>query len=641
MSSQTRAATPDLRRQGTTPSPTTTFERAELPRANSPAGRRWAENSRVAGRLSVMSRTLYWDMSCSGSSIIALRISVLAAFVLCGSGCGDDAEVNTGETTGASTSGSTSGPTSGSTTVASSTADGTETDAETSGGAICGDGVEPSETVVRTSSGAVEGTAVGEVIAFRGVAYAEPPIGERRLRSPEPRACQPGITPALELGSRCPQVEKDAQGNTTSSLGDEDCLTLNVWTPATGAGDRPVLVFIHGGGNSIGSSADELYDGARLAAAEDVVVVTLNYRLGALGWLAHPSLAAEGDSGSSGNYALRDQILALEWVAANIEGFGGDPSRVLLFGQSAGAVNVCALLGAPAAEGLFQRAIVQSGGCSQQSLDSLVTGMSEPFIANTGCAGSEDIPACLRELDVATVVNTAPDGYPDVAGLSRAWGPHVDGVVLPMTTREAMLAGIHNQVPLIVGDTAAETATSVPPLTEAQYTQLVQATFGGLAPMVLAAYPLADYGDEPQAAYVALTSDVKFVCGTRKSARAAVAAATEPVYRYHFTYTGYKTLPNVEPLAFHGLELVYIFGNWGAVLDGGVEYTPNAADLSLAQRMSATWARFADLGDPSGADLDWSTYVATDDNALLLDEPTSSAAGVRTVQCDFWDMLLP
>lgn len=553
-----------------------------------------------------------------------------------------------GESLGESTSGET--PTSGPVTTTSeetgeaptSTAT-TAASAGTTGGPDgCGPTVEPGPTIVPTTAGALEGVALpGGGVAFRGVRYAEPPTGPLRLRPPEPRACTPGLTQAQEFGAVCPQVEKDAQGQVTAIRGEEDCLTLNVWTPAADDGARPVLVFLHGGGNALGSGSDELYDGATLANAQDVVVVTLNYRLGALGFLTHAALAGESPDKVSGNYGLLDQVLALRWVQDNIAGFGGDPQRVLLFGESAGAVNTCSLIGSPRAAGLFQRAIVQSGACGERTLAKLEADIATPWFENSGCAGEPDVAGCLRALPVEAILKVQPDGYPNVAVLGQGWGPHVDGVVLPTSTLEAMAEGTANAGPKIFGANAQETANSVPQLTVAQYEGLVKSTFGPLADQVLAQYPAADYGNDGDQAYVALTSDVKFICSARKAARAAEAGQAAPVFRYHFAYDAYNAPPNTPKAAFHGLELVYIFGNWEAVLPGNFEYQPNMEDLAMSGRLQAAWVRFAASGEPGGADLEWFEYAAAKDNAALLDEPPGLIEGVRTQQCDFWDSFVP
>ncbi len=569
-------------------------------------------------------------------------LATLAVTLACPAG-DDSSDASSGSPTGGATSTPptttvTGDPPTSSSTGTSSADTGPDATGTADTGEIgCGD-TPTNGTVVRTEHGPVEGAADGDVLAFLGVRYAAPPIGDLRLRPPGEPACAPEIQPADAYGPICPQLLKDKQGQLTDVLGDEDCLTLNVWTPASGPGTRPVLVFVHGGGNSVGTGSDELYIGAGLAAAQDVVVVTFNYRLGALGFLTHPDLAAESPDAVSGNYGLLDQIAALRWVQANIAEFGGDPARVLLFGESAGAVNTCALLHAPDAAGLFAAAIVQSGACRERPLATYEEDMSQPLVASAACDGADDVPACLRAIPASEFVQLDPDGYPDVAALSQGWGPYVDGVVLPTDGLTAMSEGTHNEVPIIIGNNAAETAAAIPELTDMQFMQIVQLTFGPLADEVLAQYPLADYADA-QAAYVALTSDVKFVCNARRSARAADAGQTLPVYRYVFAFDGYTAQPGVEPAASHGLELVYLFGNFDAVVSGQFEYQPNADDLAMRDSLQAMWAAFAATGDPSTAELGWPLYSADDDHAIL-DVPLATGQGVRTAQCDFWDPLL-
>lgn len=229
-------------------------------------------------------------------------------------------------------------------------------------------------------------------------------------------------------------------GNGDPGDGDGDEGECDIWTPSGRIGSRTaVMVFIHGGGNAVGSAVDQLYDAAKLADAQQAVVVTLNYRLGALANLTLPELDAERSDGVSGNLGMLDQIAALEWIHENIANFGGDPTEVLLFGESAGAVNVCALLGSPLADGLYSSSIIQSGSCAQPDRAALDQ-LSAEFVANSGCAGP-DVLDCLRALPADELVFIAPNGYPDVAGLARGWGPHVDGVVLPQRSLERLAAG--------------------------------------------------------------------------------------------------------------------------------------------------------------------------------------------------------
>ena len=513
----------------------------------------------------------------------------------------------------------------------------TTTTTEPTGEPACPDPTANGGTILASDHGVIAGEQLADLVAFRGIPYAAPPVGELRFRPAAAPACVPGVSERTTLGPRCVQLVKDKNGAVTDTIGDEDCLTLNVWTPGLDDAARPILVFIHGGGNTIGGSDDPLYDGAALAAAQDLVVVTLNYRLGALGFLVHPELAAESPDAVSGNYAISDQIAALAWVQAHAARLGGDPQRVLLLGESAGAVDTCTLIGSPLAAGLFSRAIVQSGVCNERSLAQLRKDIADEWLASSGC--DTDVPACLRARPASELVNLTPDGYPDVAALGQGWGPHVDGHVVPTTSLAAMQAGTHNQVPVIFGSNAAETANAVPPLSDANYEALVKATFGPFADEVLAAYPLADYPDA-RAAYVALSSDLKFVCNARRAARAAAAGQQLPVRRYHFAYDAYTTAPGVTPVAFHGLELVYIFAGWAGVQLGNFDYKPNQDDLAMSTIMQSAWARFAAIGDPA-ADLAWPAYAAVTDDHAILDIPPATGQHLREAQCDFWDGLLP
>jgi para-nitrobenzyl esterase len=552
--------------------------------------------------------------------------------------CGGDPSTTSDTGTSVAADPATNSTTDGLPTSAAPSSEPTTTTAtEPTGEPACPDPTANGGTILASDHGVIAGEQLADLVAFRGIPYAAPPVGELRFRPAAAPACVPGVSERTTLGPRCVQLVKDKNGAVTDTIGDEDCLTLNVWTPGLDDAARPILVFIHGGGNTIGGSDDPLYDGAALAAAQDLVVVTLNYRLGALGFLVHPELAAESPDAVSGNYAISDQIAALAWVQAHAARLGGDPQRVLLFGESAGAVDTCTLIGSPLAAGLFSRAIVQSGACNERSLAQLRKDIADEWLASSGC--DTDVPACLRARPASELVNLTPDGYPDVAALGQGWGPHVDGHVVPTTSLAAMQAGTHNQVPVIFGSNAAETANAVPPLSDANYEALVKATFGPFADEVLAAYPLADYPDA-RAAYVALSSDLKFVCNARRAARAAAAGQQLPVRRYNFAYDAYTTAPGVTPVAFHGLELVYIFAGWAGVQLGNFDYKPNQDDLAMSTIMQSAWARFAATGDP-GADLAWPAYAAVTDDHAILDIPPATGQHLREAQCDFWDGLLP
>lgn len=505
------------------------------------------------------------------------------------------------------------------------------------GGGGCATSVTPEPGITVTQSGAVAGEKVGVTWAYKGVPYAAPPVGDLRWKAPAPAACWEDVRPAAEYGPACKQL--DANGDATGS---EDCLTLNVWAPddATAASPVPVMVFIHGGGNTQGSSsiqvgATTLYDGQPLSETGHVAVVTLNYRLGPLGWLSHPSFAPEGAPGQTGNYGALDQVFALAWVKANIAAFGGDPSRVLVFGESAGGQNTCLMLTSPLAKGLFSSALIESGGCSAQAEADAADTAAE-WAALAGCDADPDPAACLRAMPEDDVVKLLPAPV-EVAGKQGPYQPHVDGYLLPDHPYELLKVGQHNHVPLVVGANEHETGQAVPDMTEAEYEAAVSALLGPVAAQALAEYPVAGYAT-PRDAYVALTTDVKFVCGARRVLRAAAASQEEPVFRYHFTHV----LDNVGPMgkksgAFHGLELFFVFDQLGVA-----GYVPSAGEKVLAAEIGGYWSRFASGGDPNGeGKTAWPAYDPTKDSYLRLDTVLSAEEGVHTEKCDFWDAVLP
>ena len=473
----------------------------------------------------------------------------------------------------------------------------------------------PAEKVM-TTGGVVRGARDGETWAYKGVPYVAPPVGAARFLPPAPVACSAAELDATRLGPRCPQLQEDG-----SFVGEEDCLQLNVWAPATAAAPRPVMVWIHGGGNAAGTAVDPLYDGRRLAVAGDVVVVTINYRLGQLGFLADAVLAP---GGSLGNYGTLDQLAALDWVQANVAAFGGDPGNVTIFGESAGGRNVCTLLATPGSAGRFHRAIVESGACKFLDTVARAQATADDVAEALGCTGA-DRAACLRAAPVEAMTRAAaaPVGTLEASG----FGSVVDGTVVPEQPEAAMAAGRHHAVPFIVGANADETAREVPPgLTEAQYDTLVRAQYGAIANAVLAHYPPTP---TPRLAYVRLTTDARFVCPSRQIARKADAGQTAPVRRYFFSYA-----PNALG-AVHGLEIPFVFGTFdGIVTPNGQPYQPTATDLALSSAMQGYWTRFARTGDPGGTPT-WPLQGAGDP-VLVLDRTITTATDVRAADCDFW-----
>ena len=523
-----------------------------------------------------------------------LRIQTLALLTLalaCGGGGDDDATIDA--------------PSSDATATADATAACTPTPGA------------PDERVA-TTSGVVRGARAGTTWTFQHIPYAAPPVGELRLRAPAPATCASAELDATTLGPACPQLDDDG-----ALIGSEDCLHLNVWAPSTAAAPRPVLVWIHGGGNTVGTAVDPLYDGRRLAEASDAIVVTFNYRLGQLGWLADASLATA--DGAVGNYGTLDQLAALRWVRDNIAAFGGDPSTVLVFGESAGARNTCTLLAVPAAAGLFHRALVESGAC--KFLDTRARAQTTADAVATALACTGDRAACFRSATVDAIVRA--NAQPVGALSASTYGSVIDGVTLVEQPEAAIRAGRHHAMPIAIGANADETGASAPlTMTLAQYETLVRAQYGAASDLVLAQYPAASY-PSPRAAYVRLTTDARFVCPSREIAIGAAAAQTAPVYRYFFQY-------RASPFgAVHGLEIPFVFGTFDAIENAsGQPYQPTAADLALSSAMQGYWARFARTGDPAGTPA-WPRAGASDPT-LVLDASITTSNGIRTTDCDFW-----
>jgi para-nitrobenzyl esterase len=508
-----------------------------------------------------------------------------------------------------------------------------------SDGAVCGSDVPNADGVVHTESGAVMGALEANTWAYKGIPFAAPPVGELRWKPPAAHACWQGALATTAFGKQC--LQEDANGNL---VGDEDCLQLNVWTPvAAQPGPLPVLVFVHGGGNSQGSASTQtqgvdIYDGQYIAEHGPAVVVTTNYRLGILGFFAHASLDAESDAHVSGNYGMLDQIAALKWVQNNIAGFGGDPKRVLLFGESAGAVDTCVHLASPLSAGLFSAALMESGGCGDPTLASYETSVA-PAVDTVGCGGNADIPGCMRALPASTLVKMVP-GVVSVTGLDTGikFGPNVDGKLLTDSPLAVIAAGKHNAVPFVIGANSDETSRYAPMVPDATvYAELVHTQFGtALGDLVLNQYPASAFAT-PRKAYIAVTTDARFVCPSRRIARTATTSQSAKVFRYFFTHA-LDNAPAQQPLgAWHGLELTFVFHH---LMIAG--YTPSPAENALSDAIIGYWTRFAATGNPNGAGaVDWPTYEGNTDPVLALDDTTAVMTGVRSAHCDFWDGITP
>lgn len=489
---------------------------------------------------------------------------------------------------------------------------------------------------IRVSGGLVSGTtakAERAVRIYKGIPFAAPPVGPRRWQPPQPVVPWEGVRECTEYGPWCPQP-KSVIGAPGGARQSEDCLYLNLWTPAPDAGAKlPVMVWIHGGGCTTGSGGSPLYEGTHLAS-QGVVVVTLNYRLGPFGYLAHPLLSRESPQGVSGNYGMLDQIAALQWVQANIAAFGGDPGCVTVFGESAGALSICRLMISPLAEGLFHRAIAQSGGAQGRNrhlrehrnhLEPMET-IGERLARQLGCDQAPDPLAALRAVSAADLLAAANPAQ-GLYGEGTKFGPIIDGWAIPDDPDRLFAAGRQHAVPFMAGTTADEGtlfAFQAPIRHAAGYESAVRSLFGADAGEVLRRFPCPDDASVKKA-FADLTTVTSFVAPARFLVK-SVAAAQGKAYLYHFTHEP----PGAKRLglgATHGAEIAYVFGNLRR-LHGPV-------DRQVSETMGAAWVRFAKTGDPNGPGLPaWPAYTTAADPHLEFGDEPRAGTGLHREVCD-------
>ena len=519
----------------------------------------------------------------------------------------------------------------------------------------CGgsDDPAPDPTVVQTQQGAVKGAASNGVQQFLGVPYAAAPIGALRWKPPVAAPVRNTVLDASALGSVCLQAGPPPS---FTPIGSEDCLYLNIYRPdAAPATPLPVIVAIHGGGFVVGSSS--FVDGTSLAKNNGVIVVSINYRLSALGFLAHPSLTAEDTvTQASGNYGLMDQTAALNWVRQNIAAFGGDPANVTITGGSAGGLSVFTHMVSAMSSGLFAKAAPQSGGFSriQATLaQSEAAGLA--FGAPWGCnsAGTNaQIATCLRALPAATtLVGALPPPQSGTGNLS-AWLPIVDGKFLTTSTSTAFSAGSFNTVPLMTGVVDDEgtffvsAASGQNPITTATYGPVGLQGFLGLAdPSAVAAlYPTTQYAT-PNQALARVYGDFRVICGILQDADniANAQAASAKTYVYQFSekapYQDASSLASRLPPnnsitygAFHGADVPYWFDQ--------MTTNPTTPELQLAQTMSKALANFAKTGNPNtaGAFPTWQPYGASQRGVFSFSHSALNAGfdAYTAHQCSYW-----
>ena len=473
---------------------------------------------------------------------------------------------------------------------------------------------------VLTESGTISGTRVNGLNVYKGIPFAAPPVGDLRWRPPVHVAPWTGERKADAFAPACMQVGVSMPGETAPAVS-EDCLYLNIWTPAEAQHERlPVFVWIYGGGYINGSASMPLYWGDRLAH-KGVIVVTIAYRLGPLGFLALPELTRESPHHSSGNYGLLDQIAALEWIQKNIAAFGGDPKCVTIAGQSSGSISVSILMASPLAKGLFQRAIGESGGLFEpvalapKFLLANAERDGDKYAVSLGAPSLKE----LRHLPAAQLTGNA-------GGIVH---PVIGPYVLPLSPYEAFTLGQQNDAPLLIGSNADEARAMVDVTheTAATFDRDLEHSVGQLPPALVAAYPHAT-DEEARQAQLGLERDLRFGWDMWAWARLQAGTGQSPVFYYSFrqqppfpagsVYAGWG--------ASHFAELWYVFDH----LDQS-PWNWTAADRKLAEEMSSYWVNFARSGDPNGPGLlPWPTFTNTESKVQYLGDPIT-VGGVANI----------
>ena len=506
---------------------------------------------------------------------------------------------------------------------------------------------------VMVTGGSIRGAVSAgnaDIVAFKGIPFAAPPVGELRWRPPEPVIGWEGVRDASESGAIC--VQNGGQGVTQ----DEDCLFLNVWAPRETSEPRPVLFWIHGGGYTGGSGSTAIYDGTPLAA-DGAVVVTINYRLNVFGFLAHPALSVESPHGASGNYGLLDMVAGLEWVRDNIATFGGDPGRVTIFGESAGAGAVMSVMLIPQAGGLFHGAIAQSNWINgwDRPLAETARGweaaeaQGQRVAAALGIAGeTAEALAAMRAASAADVLtaSNADAGSPFMRS-GNVWAPNVDGRVIPDDPLAMYRAGRQHAVPLITGLNGNEGSLmtrgmDVPDA--AAFETYVRSVYPELAEEMLAHYD-ASSPDAAKAAIDKVIHDLFFAGPVRAHAESQAASGAQ-TWLYHFTHVP-PTAWGADLGSHHAAELVYVFGTLTRREEGGerpLGLTPvgdyTDTDTALSAAMRGYWVQFAATGNPNRGGLPpWPVFDPETDRHLELGSVIAPGTGVDTEGAALWEAL--
>lgn len=496
-------------------------------------------------------------------------------------------------------------------------------------------------TTVDTRYGPVEGVEEGGLTIFRGIPYAAPPVGELRFRPPQPPQPWTDVRRCDEFSCVAPQPPPIRQLTPGEPLDQaEDCLALNIWTSGLDGAGRPVMVWIHGGAFVTGSGASPLYRGHHLAQRGDVVVVTINYRLGALGFLAHPDLRDE-ETGAAGNWGILDQIAALQWVQEHIAKFGGDPENVTIFGESAGSMSVSTLLGLPQARGLFNRAIAESGGPGAASLER-ATAVAEEVASELGLDGV----AALRDVDAKQLLAAQNTVYLRRYGSGLSFTPVIDGAVITRQPLAEIRDGNAEDVQVLAGTNLEEMKyflvgdRSAAEMDEGRLVGRLRASLGDKAERIVEEYrrirEARSESTAPVDLWVAIASDYTFRIPTIRMLEAQRATGA-PAYAYLFTWKS----PALKGFlgSCHALEIPFVFGTLTA--EGMDRFTGSGPDaLRLSENMQDAWISFARTGDPGKeSSIDWPVYDEESRQTVILDAEIRVADAPLDEERQLWDGL--
>jgi len=489
--------------------------------------------------------------------------------------------------------------------------------------------VSTAADIINLDSGPISGTASKGLRVYLGIPYAAPPVGELRWKVTQPVKPWTEVKTCVAFGPSCPQPESEKVGITS-----EDCLYLNVWTPAKTAGDKlPVMVWIHGGGWSLGSASMPQYDGAKLAK-KGVVFVSFNYRLGPFGFLVHPGLAKELLQNVSGNYGFLDQIAALKWVKKNIAAFGGDPDNITIFGESAGAMAVSLHMISPLSTGLFNRGICQSGGpfgegyivprtdCQLQK--ALAEG--EKLAVALNCDKAPDPIAAMRAKSADEILKAYTFALSEFSP-GMIFAPVIDGYVIPDDPAKMFMQEKNLDIPMIIGSNADEGNAFYQPMTVAEYKNWIGLQFGKHADAVFAMFP-ANADADVRSAFDRFSSVMIFAEPARFVARCREGRTTK-TYLYHFTRVAPTELGKTMGAA-HGAEVPYVLGNINK--KAGFAGT----DLKISKEMLNFWVNFAKKGDPNEEKVTvWPVYNAKSDENIEFGDKINVNKNLLKKECDF------